>query len=581
MRWWLSLAFALVAALTAVAVVLVSSQRTGQVFRDRSEDLAIGNAVGATEDVRLAIASQTLASEVPKIADRRGMSLFVFAASGTLLTPSQSRGIDLAGAPEEHDAVAAALEGRRFVHATENGGVTVVALPARGTEAAAVLAYVPRPVYTTSIGIFRRQVIIGALIAFPIGAGAGALVAWLLAARLRRIAASAAAIEAGSFETALRPRFRDELGELASTVDRMRQRLKHSFGELQAERDRLGLLLERLQDGVVAVDENCRVQFANPAACAAFQVDSLPTGTPLPDPWMEPHLPAMVRSLFSPGARTYETRTSLTDDSVYIVVGIPPGATSTSAVLVISDVSERERGERAEREFVANAAHELRTPVAAIVSAIDALDAGAKHDPDARDRFLAHVRRGATRLGRLSRALLLLARAQTRQESVQLVPLALRPLLEEVAADLESSHAQHVVIDCPPELEVLSDRDLLEQVLMNIVANAAKYTSDDLVRVTAEASADDGVVSIEVADTGRGIPAEDRHRVFERFYRAGSRTDDGFGLGLAIAHEASHALGGTVQIASELGQGTRVTLRLPAQDPVAAAARASPVRVRT
>jgi signal transduction histidine kinase len=577
MRWWLALAFALIAALTASVVVLVSSSRTSAEFRERSEDLAAGSTVTATQEIRRALADDTLLRDLPEIGADRGLSLFVFSADGGSLSPPSSRGVELGSVPDWQEALTTALDSERFVRSYEDGAATVVALPLTTVAGTAVvLAYAPRPGSATSLGIFRRQIVTAALIAFPIGAAAGLVVALLISVRLRRIAATAAAIEAGSFDAKLDARFRDELGELALTVDRMRSRLSDSFAQLQIERDRLNRLLERLQQGVVTVRHDLRVEYANAAACEMLGVESLERST-LPDPWPDLPLPVLASALFRPDAQTIEARTSPRDEQTYAVVGLPARSPGEAAMLVLTDITDSERRERAEREFVANAAHELRTPLTAITGAVDALDAGAEEDPEARRRFLGHIRNESERLGRLVHALLLLARAQTRQQELRLAPIPLGPLLEDVAARIKPRDGVLVAATCTGDSTALSERDLLEQVVLNLASNAAKHTQRGTIELAA-AQAGESVV-ITVTDSGSGISWAERERIFDRFYRGGERDADGFGLGLAIVREAVHALGGTVSVRSHANSGTTVTVTLPGASPrVSTDVRPAPVR---
>jgi signal transduction histidine kinase len=231
-------------------------------------------------------------------------------------------------------------------------------------------------------------------------------------------------------------------------------------------------------------------------------------------------------------------------------------------ILVITDISERERRERAEREFVANAAHELRTPLTTIRGAVDALQSGAKDVPRDRDRFLAHIDREAARLSRLARSLLVLARAQTDQQALDQEPVELRALLEEIASGVLTKPGVELRIDCPPGLTILTDRNLAEQFVFNLVQNAARHTEKGQIRISA--SVVGKTVRIDVEDTGGGIAPEERDRVFDRFYRSNGRDPEGFGLGLAIVRQAVRALGGTVEIESAPGVGTRARVTLPA-----------------
>jgi signal transduction histidine kinase/HAMP domain-containing protein len=418
-----------------------------------------------------------------------------------------------------------------------------------------VIAYSPRPDVATELDIVKRSIVESALLAVAIGAAAGIVVAILIVRRLRRISAAARAIAEGDFEVQLKPQWRDELGELAATIDLMRQRLHESFDRMASEHHRLEGLLERLYEGVVLVDRDLSIGYANGAARRILGVDTLTPGDPLPDPWREPSLRTLAVGLFRRGAIAFEARAAPDADHTYRVVGIPvePGVDTT--VLVLTDVSERDRREAAEREFVTNAAHELRTPLAAIAGAVEVLQSGAKEDPVERDRFLGHIEREAARLTRLGRAMLVLARAQTGSEAPRLGRVPLRGLLDEVAASLHPFDGVTVSVDCADDLAALSDRDLLEQVLVNLAANAARHTDSGSIVLAARPNGRHEL-AIELRDTGTGISREHRDRIFDRFYRAGNRDGDGFGLGLAIVRASVHALGGSVEIESEPDSGT-------------------------
>jgi signal transduction histidine kinase len=233
---------------------------------------------------------------------------------------------------------------------------------------------------------------------------------------------------------------------------------------------------------------------------------------------------------------------------------------------------ERERRDRLEREFVANAAHELRTPLAAIITSVDALNRGAKDDPLTRERFLGHLQRQSQRLARLSDSLLLLAQAESlhRPERVR---FAVRPLLEDVAAELQLPEGVTAHVTAPSTLEVLAHRGLVERIVANLLDNAVKHTAAG--RIELRSRATPAGVLIEVRDTGSGISEETRQRSFDRFYRGQARSSDGFGLGLSIAMQAAAALDAEIEITPRRGGGTVARLVLPtnpaSDEPVIAA----------
>ena len=331
-------------------------------------------------------------------------------------------------------------------------------------------------------------------------------------------------------------------------------------------RSRLSRLVERLHEGVISVDRHGRVEFASSSAKQILGAASPVEGRQLAETWLGFPLRSFVASLFDVDVRTVEAQVVSPDGRrVFDLTGIPAARTE-AALLVVTDVTEREQRRRAEREFVANAAHELRTPLAAITSAIDRLQAGARDVPEKRDRFLGHIQRESTRLNRLASSLLVLARAQSREEQPRCEEIALRELFQELIGGVELSPGVEFVVDCPPELVVRTNRDLLEHALLNLVSNAARHTERGRISIGARV-VDDRLVSIEVDDTGSGIPREELARLFDRFYRGpGEQRGAGFGLGLPITKEAVDAIGGRVEIDSVPGVGTTVRVVLPAAD---------------
>ena len=227
--------------------------------------------------------------------------------------------------------------------------------------------------------------------------------------------------------------------------------------------------------------------------------------------------------------------------------------------------------EEAEREFVSNAAHELRNPLAGISGAIEVLRAGAKDDPEAREHFLKRLSDDVERMGRLTEALLTLARVESLGPGApEVVDVALAA--EDAALAVELPEGIELTLDIEAELCAKGHPTLLRQVLIGLVTNAYKNTPAPGA-VSLRARQIDDEVILEVTDNGSGIPAAEVERVFERFYRrSASRSQDGFGLGLAIARRMVDVMGGQLGATSQEGAGSTFWVRLPvepARTPVA------------
>jgi PAS domain S-box-containing protein len=333
----------------------------------------------------------------------------------------------------------------------------------------------------------------------------------------------------------------------------------------------LEAVLEQNPLGLAIVDESEQVLLANaeakrmlgaPAAPSRVQgskVDGAPYGGDWP----------VLRSLRAGEVVIGERARIIRPDGEPIVVEINSGPIRdganriVAAVSVFRDVTLADQREQAEREFVSNAAHELRTPLAAIIGAVEVLQSGAKDDPGERERFLAHLERQCRRLERLANALLTLARVQTGAEPTRLEMVELRPLLEGVAQALHPAPRVSVEVECADEVAVLANGELLEEALLNLGANAAKYTTSGAIVLVAT-EPEPGFVEVAVRDTGRGMTRRDRERALERFYRGDDGAKGGFGLGLAIVDAAAKAMGSNLEIDSARGRGTSVSMRLRA-----------------
>jgi len=562
MRWWLALSFALVGALTALVVAQLVNSRVEASLRDRAEELTAGNAVATASALGASRDRADLAEVAARASASRRIAVFVLDRDNRLLTPARSRGVSYVSLPARAQLTAALENGRRLVLSSSDRRQFSAALPLRSGPGAGVIVVASRPDLVDTVGILRDTVARAAAIAVLVGAITGLLVATLITRRLRRIAGAAAAIEQGRFDVEIAPGFPDELGALAASMNAMRARLRSSFAELASERDRLSRLLEQLQEGVVAVNGDGRVVFANSRARLLLG-EALARDQPLPEPFADVSLAAFARALFGEAEGVTFMRVVPDPSRTYLVSGVP-GADGV-AVLVITDITSRDRRERAEREFVANAAHELRTPLTAISSAVDVLQSGAKDEPAERDRFVSLIERQTERLGRLVHTLLALARAQTGAEPVALRPVVLRPLLLDVARDLGDGRAD-IDVDCPAELVVAAQPDLLRQAVENLAANAVKYGGGSPITLRG-ARIDRHRAELTIADQGPGLTAAQAERVFDRFYRGGHREAGGFGLGLPIVRAVVDALEGEIFVESEVGMGTLFRLTLGTAEP--------------
>lgn len=328
-------------------------------------------------------------------------------------------------------------------------------------------------------------------------------------------------------------------------------------------------------ESVIRVSRKGRVEFANSTAKRLRCSPPLEVGTRVPELLLGFRLRDFVAGALSAnnglvaGARV----TSGCRERTFEITGIP---VPDGLLLIVCDVSERERRRRGEREFVANAAHEIRSPLAAIASAVSRLQAGAQVVPEKRERFLGHIKSESDRLNRLAASLLVLERAQTRSQPPPRREIVVRNLFESLAAQLDLNGGVQVVITCDKDLVAFSNLPLLEHALLNLLSNASHHTFDGYIVLSAKSDKGGGVI-IDISDTGVGIPDDELDLIFERFYQgSGDQGSAGFGLGLAITREAVQALGGRLEIDSVMDVGTTACIALPGRRHIATTLLGSP-----
>jgi signal transduction histidine kinase len=390
--------------------------------------------------------------------------------------------------------------------------------------------------------------------AVAIGVLAGLLIAVAISHRVVGLARAAGEMAGGSFDAELNTSGPDEIGDLARALDSMRASLKESFGVMTADRNKLTAIFDGLTDAVMVVDFEGPVRFSNSAASRLLDSGGQPPELALP----LLHRAAEVGFSSHPALRIGDRAYALSARSL-------PDERAVLAVL--RDRTDELRRELAEADFVSNAAHELRNPLAGISGAIEVLQGGAKDDPEARDHFLKRLGEDAERMNRLTQSLLTLARVESRgapESELVDVPLAIR----DVVAACEAPKHVDLVVDVESQLAATGDPTLLRQVMIGLLTNAFKNTPPPGTVTVRGRHDSEGEVILEVIDTGTGIPAAELERVFERFYRrTESRKQEGFGLGLAIARRMVDVMGGRIGAKSVEGEGSTFWVRLPVAKP--------------
>ena len=554
-RLYLALSFAAVALITAgLAYLLVSD--TGERAADEDlTQLAIGRTVQLADEIGNrppSAAADTLAG-----ISEQGYSAWVFDADGRLRTENSSQGVELLVVPGARRGVRAAVIGSRYVDELP-GGVTVVAVPIfrDGTIEGALLGRSQRaPEVQEAIESLRGDRLTALGVAVLVAVLVSFLIASAITSRVKRLAESAARISEGDLDEPLEGAGgRDEITDLGRALETMRGALRQTFSALREERDRLSAIFEALSDAVMVVQPDGEVRFSNAAARPLIAVDGRAIG---------PLVPWLRRAARRAVAENDALRVG---DRVYSLNARELPAEG-AVLAVVRDRTEELRREVAEREFVSNAAHELRNPIAGVSGAIEVLRAGAKDDPEAREHFLSRLSEDAERISRLTESLLTLARMEAVGEGGgEALDVAL--VIEEAAEAVAAPEGIEVAVENGSDLVAQGDRVLLRQVVIGLLTNAFKNTPAPGRVIVRSMRGLGGDVRIEVIDTGSGISPTEIDRIFERFYRgSGSLEQEGFGLGLSIARRMVDLMGGELGVESIEGQGSTFWVRLRAAQP--------------
>ena len=453
-----------------------------------------------------------------------------------------------------------------------------------GTALTALAAAIAHEAISASLGGASPALTL--VVALLVGAAGGLLLARWLVVPVLRLVQVAARIRSGDLAAAVRPTPPGELGDLAFALADLAGKLRTSAGGAAEERNTLAAVLESMDDGVLMLAEGGEVLLANPAAERILQV---PAGQALGQDFVgvlrDHKLVELARDCL---------RTRRGKESQMVELGLPRRNLRVQTaplgegrgLIVLQDLTELRRVETIRRDFVANVSHELRTPLASLKALVETLQDGALEDPPAARMFLERMDVEVDGLTQLVRELLELSRIESGQASLRIAPTdvngILRLVVDRLRAQADRGGLTVVCEEAPGLPLVPVDADRLQTAVSNLVHNAIKFTPPGgEIRVLARSARvrldssfeilpSEGAgpvpthVVLTVSDTGVGIPAEERSRVFERFYKADrARSGGGTGLGLAIVKHVAEAHGGRTWVDSVEGKGSSFHIALP------------------
>ena len=414
---------------------------------------------------------------------------------------------------------------------------------------------------------------LGAVGAAVVGAVVGVSVARRIAEPLERLRQQAHAVATGRLDVRVEPATTHELGEVGRAFNLMTQQVRGSLLAVEAARARVESTLANLKDGVVVTDDRGAVVQVNAAAKRLLGISSAYVGMPFVQIARDHDLAKLLSDALegtqSQSGTIEHARGGRTLEATAQRIESP---SEQLAVVVLRDVTDLRKLEGVRREFVANVSHELRTPLASIRALVETLETGAIDEPEVAADFLRRIVHEVDRLAVLVNDLLDLARLETGRVMLRRESLEPREVLTAAVERLRPQIARAgltLSTQVPDDLPAMNaDRARVEQVMLNLVHNAIKFTPAGGT-ITVSARGEENSIVVTVADTGVGISEDEAPRLFERFYKADrARSTEGTGLGLAIAKHIVQAHGGTIWVESSPGAGARFSFRLPLAEPV-------------
>ncbi|MRR15295.1 MAG: HAMP domain-containing histidine kinase [Deltaproteobacteria bacterium] len=369
----------------------------------------------------------------------------------------------------------------------------------------------------------------------------------------------------------------DETKKLADNINYLVEELQDKIRLAQEEKSKLMTALTSINEGVLILNNDERIEFASPALADTLSGEyGDVTGKTLMEAFRNVELQKAFQSFKQTRNQVALEITLGVTESVIMKVSLSevqgyPG--EDKVMVVFHNITRLKKLETIRTDFVANVTHEIRTPLTAIIGYLETLQAGALQNPDDASRFIDIMLKQAQRLNRLVEDLMTLSKIELGEVLLRFEDVSLRDVADNIITLLEAKSAAKKIamenrlsLDLPP---IKADRDRINQIFVNVLDNAIKFTPEDG-RVTLDGVVKDDFVVVRISDTGVGIPRDEIQRLGERFYRVDktrSRELGGTGLGLSIVKHLMLAHGGKMEIESQLGKGTQISLFFPIGKP--------------
>jgi two-component system phosphate regulon sensor histidine kinase PhoR len=417
--------------------------------------------------------------------------------------------------------------------------------------------------------IIIYSILIGGLISI----GLGALVGKHFSSPLSEMKSFAQKIIQGDFSKKVKVRTKDEVGQLARSLNEMSDQLDQKLRAMTEDKNKIEAILGSMQEGVIVIDKEENIILLNSSLASMLELRSEEfRGRPYWEIIAEEEINSILK-------QALEKKVSASSQ-VFILKGEPRNIQIQTAPItdqkekllgivgVFHDITDLKKLEKARSEFLAGVSHELITPITSIVGSVETLKDGAINDPKKRDDFLNIIDTHSRRLANLVNDILSLTQIESHEIKMNFLPVSIKEIIDDIWVlykNKAESENRSFEINIPPKLPPVSaDPEWITLAFSNLVDNALKFTRPNG-QIKVEAEETDNFIRIDVSDTGIGIPEEHLPRIFERFYRvdkARSREMGGTGLGLAIVKHIVQANKGKIKVKSQLGKGSAFSVFL-------------------
>ena len=579
-RWRIALAFA------ALIVVCIGglSAYLSHFFRDNYVDnlrAQLTDQARLVGDAGEACFAGGGTGDVDALAKRLGGQIdarvTIMASDGTVLGDSEEDPAAMENHGDRPEVIQAMAEGtgddiRRSETLYRDMMYVAAAIEPEGEKVGVARVALPLTEINAAMGHVNVVIAVGAAIAAVLGILLAFLITRMTVEPIKRLTAVSREMAEGNLDQEITAVSRDEVGDLSRAFNRMAARLKETMAQVTAERDRIAIVLSSMGDAIFVLDREGRVTMTNTAAEKVLQVPrDAAVGRHFIEAVRDHEIDALVQQCLA----TREQRSGLVNmrsRKLLLGVIVTPFQEQGGGLVLIQDLTEVRKQETVRRDFMANLSHELRTPIASIKALGETLRDGAVREPAVAEDFLEKIGMEVDRLAQMVQEMGDLSGIESGEAPLKRGPVNIAEVTARVADRLRAQADRaglQMGVDVAPGLPPVSaDEARIEQVLVNLVHNAIKFTPPGG-RIGVSARSEGDRLLVSVSDTGVGISEDDLPRVFERFYKADrARAGGGTGLGLAIARHVVEAHGGRIWVDSVEGRGATFTFSLPIPPPI-------------